>query len=89
MEPVGRHGTPGHMKRVNLVLDEKVLHEAARLSGEKTYSRTVQRALEDFVRRIKARRILELRQSGLWEGDLGAMRSDRPGRRTGNRGRGV
>jgi hypothetical protein len=35
------------------------------------------RALEDFVRRAKARRILELRGSGLWEGDLGAMRRDR------------
>ena len=51
--------------------------EAVRLSGEKTYSATVMRALEDFVRRAKARRILELRGSGTWEGDLGAMRRDR------------
>jgi len=69
------------MKRTNLVLEEKLLDEATRLSGEKTYSAAVQRALEDFVRRIKARSILELRGSGLWEGDLAAMRSDRPRRR--------
>ena len=65
------------MKRTNLVLDAEVLDEATRLSGEKTYSAAVMRALEDFVRRAKARQILELRGSGLWEGDLGAMRRDR------------
>ena len=32
--------------------------------------------LEDFVRRLKARRILELRGSGLWEGSLPQMRGD-------------
>lgn len=65
------------MKRTNLVLDERLLEEATRLAGERTYSRTVGRALQDFVDRIKARRILELAGSGLWEGDLGEMRSDR------------
>jgi len=64
------------MKRTNLVLDEEVLEEATRLSGEKTYSAAVMRALEDFVRRARARQILELRGSGLWEGELGAMRRD-------------
>ena len=58
------------MKRTNLVLDERLLEEAVRLSGERTYSRAVQRALQDFVLRIKARKILELAGSGLWEGDL-------------------
>jgi Arc/MetJ family transcription regulator len=65
------------MKRTNLVLDEETLEEATRLSGEKTYSAAVMRALEDFVRRAKARQILELRGSGLWEGDLSDMRRDR------------
>ena len=65
------------MKRTNLMLNEEVLEEATRLSGEKTYSAAVMRALEDFVRRAKARQILELRGSGLWEGDLGEMRGER------------
>ena len=69
------------MKRTNLVIREELLEEAVKLSGERTYSRAVERALEDFVRRIKARRILELAGSGLWEGDLSGMRQDRPGRR--------
>jgi len=64
------------MKRTNLVLNVELLEEATRLSGERTYSRTVERALEDFVRRIKARRILELAGSGLWEGSLSEMRRD-------------
>ncbi len=74
------------MKRTNLVLDEKLLEMATRLSGEKTYSRAVQRALEEFVRRIQARQILELAGSGLWQGSVGEMRRDSPARR-GKRGR--
>ena len=73
------------MKRKTLVLDEHLLEEAVRLSGEKTYSRTVNRTLEDFVRRAKARRILELAGSGLWEGSLSDMRADR-GRKTERKG---
>lgn len=69
------------MKRTNLVLDERLLDETLRLSGERTYSRAVERALDHFVRRAKARKILDLAGSGLWEGDLGAMRDDRGRRR--------
>ena len=65
------------MKGTNLVLDAALLEEATRLSGERTYSRAVERALEEFVRRAKARRILDLAGSGLWEGDLTVVREDR------------
>lgn len=74
------------MKRTNLVLDEHLLEEATRLSGERTYSRAVERALEDFVRRAKARRILDLAGSGLWRGDLAVVREDRGAYRTKRRG---
>jgi Arc/MetJ family transcription regulator len=69
------------VKRTNLVLDKNLLEETTRLSGEKTYSLAVQRAMTDFVRRAKARRILELRGTGLWEGNLAEMRSDKVTRR--------
>lgn len=69
------------MKRTNLVLDERILEEATRVAGVKTYSRAVDMALRDFVRRAKARRILELTGSGLWEDNLSAMRGDRTRRR--------
>jgi Arc/MetJ family transcription regulator len=58
------------------VLDGEILEEALRLSGERTYSATVDLALREFVRRARAERILELAGSGLWQGDLGAMRGD-------------
>jgi Bacterial antitoxin of type II TA system, VapB len=64
------------MKRTNLVLDERLLEEATALSGERTFSRTVERALDEMVRRLKARRMLELAGSGIWSGDLSVMRGD-------------
>jgi len=69
------------MKRTNLVLDEQLLEEAVRVSGQRTYSAAVQMALADFVRRARAGRILELADSGLWEGDLSEMRGDAAPRR--------
>jgi len=76
------------MKRTNLVLDEDLLEETVRVSGERTYSAAVQRALEDFVRRAKARQILTLAGTGLWRGDLSVVREDRPayGSKKGRRG---
>ena len=68
------------MKRTNLVLDEQLLEEVTRVSGERTYSRAVTRAIEDYLRRARAGRILELAGSGLWEGDLSEMRGDAPSR---------
>lgn len=66
------------MKRTNLVLDEKLLEEATRLSAQRTYSKTVDLALSEFVRRARARKILDLAGSGLWEGNLPEMRRDPP-----------
>lgn len=66
------------MKRTNLVLDDTLLEETLKVSGERTYSRAVERAMQDFVRRAKARRILDLAGSGAWQGDLAVVREDRP-----------
>ena len=73
-----RSGNMTRMKRTNLVLNEELLQEATRLSGERTYSRTVDRALAEFVRRARAGKILELQGAGLWRGDLAGMRRDHP-----------
>lgn len=73
------------MKRTNLVLNEELLEEATRLSSQRTYSGTVDLALQEFVRRARAGKILGLAGSGLWEGDVSEMRRDaaaRPTRRT-------
>lgn len=65
------------MKRMTLRIDEALLAEALRLSGAKSASAIVGRALDEFVRRIEARTILAFAGSGLSEGDLAAMREDR------------
>jgi len=64
------------MKRTNVVLDEALLEEAVRVSGERTYSRTIERALHEMVRRAKARANDQLAGSGLWQGQLAEMRGD-------------
>ena len=81
MDREGTHRYNIHMKRTNLVLDDILLEEAVRAAGVKTYSAAVNLALRDFVRRARARRILELAGSGLWEGDLSRMRNDHSNRR--------
>lgn len=63
------------------MLSEDLLQQATALSHAKTYSKAVEIALLDFVRRAKAKRILEFAGSGLWEGSLSEMREDRPKRR--------
>ena len=75
------------MKRTNLVLNAHLLDETLRVSGERTYSRAVERAMEEFVRRAKARGILDFAGSGAWEGDLAVVREDKPAYGKG-RGRG-
>ena len=66
------------MKRTNVVLDEQLLEEAVRVSGERTYARTIERALQEMVQRAKVSGLEQLAGSGLWVGDVSAMRGDRP-----------
>lgn len=40
-----------HMKRTNLVLDEKKLDAAKTVSGSRTYSETLNLALDEYIRR--------------------------------------
>lgn len=67
-----------HMKRTNLVLDANLLEEAVRVLGVKTYSAAVNAALRETLRVKKVQALLGQLGAGLWEGDLSAMREDRP-----------
>jgi hypothetical protein len=49
------HDTLVRMKRTNVVLDEHLLDDALRLSGERTYSAAINRALAEMVERVRAR----------------------------------
>lgn len=65
------------MKRTNLVLDEDLLNKASRLLGEKTYSATVNKALEEAIKVTSLRNLLNFQGSDIWEGDLKEMREDK------------
>ena len=67
------------MKRTNVVLDEELLEEAVRVSGERTYARTIERALTEMVQRSRLNRAFEqIVGSGGWSGNLAEMRRDAP-----------
>lgn len=74
-----------HMKRTTLMLDEHLVKEAQRVAAGSTISGAVNRALEDFVKRARARRILELAGTGAWHGSLARMREDEAPPRKGRR----
>ena len=66
------------MKRISVTLDEALLHEAKEVFGSKSDSAAVNAALAEVLR---VRKILALPSyfgSGMWRGDLGRMREDRP-----------
>jgi hypothetical protein len=47
------------MKRTNVILDEQLLKDAVELTGEKTYSAAINRALGDMVRKLRLKKGLE------------------------------
>ncbi len=65
------------MKRTNIEINDKVLTEAFKLTRLKTKKEVVNYALEELVKRIKRKKILELEGKVKWEGNLDKMRSTR------------
>ena len=65
-----------HMKRTNLVLDEKILNETLLLSQKKTYSDAVKTAMKEYIRIKEFSNVFQFQGSGVWEGDLGEIRKD-------------
>ncbi|MES2504309.1 MAG: type II toxin-antitoxin system VapB family antitoxin [Myxococcota bacterium] len=65
------------MKRTNLVLDEKLLHDATILFGLKTYSDVVNKALAEAVKTFKIRSITSHFGTDVWSGKLEEMREDK------------
>jgi len=69
------------MKRTNLVLHEDLLVQATRVLGAKTYSAAVNTALAELIRMKKIQSLPQFFGQGLWQGDLGEMREDKPRKR--------
>jgi Arc/MetJ family transcription regulator len=65
------------MGRTNVVLDDKLVEEAKRISGEKTSRGIIDLALREFIAGKKRKGILAWEGKLRWEGDLGRMRRPR------------
>jgi Arc/MetJ family transcription regulator len=65
------------MSRTNIDLDDRLVRRAQKVSGLKTKKAVVHRALETLVRTEGRKGILHYHGSGVWKGDLKAMRRNR------------
>jgi Arc/MetJ family transcription regulator len=62
--------------RTNIVIDDKLIAEAMRLSGARTKREAVEDSLRLMVRVKRQERIRSARGRLKWTGDLDAMRRD-------------
>ena len=63
--------------RINIVIDDRLMRAALRVTGLKTKREAVEEGLRTLVRLNKQARIRRFRGKLDWQGDLGAMRTDR------------
>jgi len=65
------------MARTNVVLDDELIDECQKLTGIKTRRALIDYALQELLRHRRQRRLLDLKGSVKWEGDLEAWRKAR------------
>jgi Arc/MetJ family transcription regulator len=65
------------MGRTNVVLDDVLVDECQKLTGISTRRALIDYALHEVRRHRRQRRLLELKGTVRWEGDLGKWREAR------------
>ena len=65
------------MSRTNIELDDAKIRKVRRLTRLKTKREIVDKALDLLVRSESRKGLLKYYRSGIWEGDLKAMRRNR------------
>ena len=65
------------MKSTNNVIDEGLMKKALKATGIKTQKEVVDFALKELIRREFQKKILELKGSVKWEGNIKEMRKGR------------
>ena len=65
------------MGRTNVVLDDELIERCQKATGIKTRRALIDHALLELLRREDQKRILELKGTVQWEGDLKAWRKGR------------
>ena len=63
--------------RTNVVLDDELVEECQKLTGIKTRRALIDYALHELLRHRRQRRLLELKGSIKWAGDLDTWRESR------------
>ncbi len=63
--------------RTNIVIDDKLMRDALRVTGVRTKREAVERALRTLVRLSRQAEIRRFRGKLDWRGDLDTMRRDR------------
>ncbi len=64
-------------KRTNIVLDENLVEAALEMTGLKSRRALIDYALRELLRRESQKKVLELKGTVHWEGDLSSMRRKR------------
>jgi Arc/MetJ family transcription regulator len=64
------------MMRTNIVIDDRLIAEAMRLSGARTKRQAVEESLRLMVRLKRQEKVRKLRGRLRWTADLGAMRAE-------------
>ncbi len=65
------------MKRTNVVLDERLVARARKLTGTRTIRELLDYSLKELVRHGRQRELIRLRGKVDWVGDLAAWRRGR------------
>ena len=65
------------MSRTNIELDDKLVNEAMKLTNKKTKKDLVNYAVEELVRKLKRKKILELEGKVEWTDKLEEIRKNR------------
>ena len=65
------------MGRTNVVLDDKLVEECQKITGIRTRRALIDYALHELLRHGRQRRLLELKGTIEWEGNLDAWREGR------------
>ena len=65
------------MLRTNIELDDKLVEEAMKLTHKKTKKEVVNYALDELVKKLKRKKLLELEGQVEWTRNLDEMRKGR------------
>ncbi len=63
--------------RTNIVIDDKLMSDALKLTGSKTKREVVEMGLKTLIKLKKQENIKRFKGKLKWDGDLGDMRLDR------------